>query len=56
MCELPNELQAETLKLIFLDQLVQIYVQKLKNDTHVIPEHKVVEPESVANKVISNLP
>lgn len=48
MSKFTNKLQAEALKLIFLDQLIQIYMQKLKNDAHVIPKNKVIEPESEA--------
>lgn len=44
--KLANQLQAETLKLVLLDQLVQIYVQKFKHNAHVRPEHKVIKPIS----------
>lgn len=39
-----DKLQAETLKFILLDQLVEIDVQELEDDAHVIAKHKVVEP------------
>jgi uncharacterized protein (UPF0248 family) len=42
--EFADKLQAETLKLILLDQLIEIDVQELKYDAHVIPKHKVIEP------------
>lgn len=44
MSEFADKLQAEPLKFVLLDQLIQIDVQELKNDAHVIAKHKIVKP------------
>lgn len=49
--EFADQLQAEALKLVFLDQLVQINVQQLKDDAHVVPKHEIIEPKAKNTEV-----
>jgi DNA helicase IV len=43
--EFSDELQAEALKLILLNQFVEVDVKQLEDDAHVISKHKIVEPK-----------
>jgi hypothetical protein len=45
MSEFADELQAEALKLILLNQFVEVDVEELKDDAHVIPKHEIIEPK-----------
>ena len=44
MSKFSDELQAKALKLILLNQFVEVDVEKLKNDAHVISKNKIIEP------------
>ena len=44
MSELPDQLEAETLKLVLLDQLIQVNGKQLEGDAGVRTEREVVEP------------
>lgn len=42
-----DKLQAEALEFILLDQLVEIDVEQLEDDAHVIAEHEVIKPVNI---------
>ena len=47
MSELPDQLEAEPLKLVLLDQLIQVDGEQLEGDAGVRTEREVVEPANI---------
>ena len=47
MSELPDQLKAEPLKLVLLDQLIQVDGEQLEGDAGVRTEREVVEPANI---------
>ena len=52
MGKLSHELERESLKLVLLDQLVQVDAEQLECDAHVAPEHEVIKHVDQVERVI----
>uniref|UniRef100_A0A182QEJ1 Uncharacterized protein n=1 Tax=Anopheles farauti TaxID=69004 RepID=A0A182QEJ1_9DIPT len=50
--ELPHQLHAEPLELVLLDQLVQVDVQQLERDAHVVAKHEAVVHVDDVHRVV----
>ena len=55
MSELPDQLEAEPLKLVLLDQLIQVDGEQLEGDAGVRTEREVVEPANINQECINLL-
>ena len=55
MSELPDQLEAEPLKLVLLDQLIQVDGEQLEGDAGVRTEREVVEPANINQEYINLL-
>lgn len=42
-CETLNQTETESLKVVHLDEVVQVHAQQLERDHQVLPEHKLIQ-------------